>query len=121
MALISDLLVCLVALLQFYFMVVEMFLWKTPRVMRAFGLSREFAEQSETLAKNQGLYNGFLSAGLVWGLLVTDPAVGFEFRRYFLLCVLVAGIYGAITANKRIIFIQATPAFIALVCLLLSR
>lgn len=84
------------------------------------GTTAEFAEASATLAANQGLYNGFLAAGLVWGLIADDP-VGFAFRVFFLGCVIAAGIYGAITANRRILFVQAVPAAVALLFVLLAR
>ncbi len=109
----SSLLVGIVALLQAYFLIVEMFLWETPKVRRAFGFTEEFAKQTASLAKNQGLYNGFLSAGLIWGLY----ADSFSFKVFFLICVLIAGLYGAATANRRILFAQALPALIALVSL----
>jgi putative membrane protein len=108
--LLAQILVLLVALLHAYFLVLEMFLWTTPTGRRVFGLDAEFAEQSKALAANQGLYNGFLVAGLVWGLVAdrTDVQV------FFLLCVVVAGVYGAATVNRRILFVQAVPAVLAL-------
>ena len=115
MALAANLVVGLVALLHVYILVLEMFLWTTPRGRKAFGLTAEFAEQTRVLAANQGLYNGFLAAGLFWGLWL-GPA-GFTVKIFFLTCVLVAGLYGAATANKRILFIQAVPAAIGLVLL----
>ena len=110
MTLLAQILVLLVALLHAYFLVLEMFLWTTPTGRRVFGLDAEFAEQSKALAANQGLYNGFLVAGLVWGLVAdrTDVQV------FFLLCVVVAGVYGAATVNRRILFVQAVPAVLAL-------
>ena len=110
MNLLAQILVLIVALLHAYFLVLEMFLWTTPTGRRAFGLDAEFAEQSKALAANQGLYNGFLVAGLVWGLVAdrTDVQV------FFLLCVVVAGVYGAATVNRRILFVQAVPAALAL-------
>ncbi len=110
MNLLAQILVLLVALLHAYFLVLEMFLWTTPTGRRVFGLDAEFAEQSKALAANQGLYNGFLVAGLVWGLVAdrTDVQV------FFLLCVVVAGVYGAATVNRRILFVQAVPAVLAL-------
>jgi putative membrane protein len=92
-----------------------MFLWTKPKGMKAFGLTKEQAEGTKVLAANQGLYNGFLAAGLVWGL--TLGAAGTSVKVFFLVCVLVAGIYGAATANKRILFIQAIPAAIGLLLL----
>jgi putative membrane protein len=110
--------VSLVALLHIYILVLEMFLWETPRARRAFGLSKEQAANTKVLAANQGLYNGFLAAGLIWGL-VLGPA-GNHIKIFFLICVLVAGIYGAATANKKILFIQALPAALALALVALS-
>jgi putative membrane protein len=108
--LLAQILVLLVALLHAYFLVLEMFLWTKPTGRRVFGTDPEFAEQTKALAANQGLYNGFLVAGLVWGLVAdrTDVQV------FFLLCVVVAGVYGAATVNRRILFVQAVPAVLAL-------
>jgi putative membrane protein len=113
---ISSVLVALVAALHAYIMVLEMFLWTTPRGRRAFGLTPEFAEASKVLAANQGLYNGFLAAGLLWGLLRGDLAT----QLFFLGCVLVAGVYGAATASRKILFVQALPAAISIAAVLLS-
>jgi len=113
---ISSVLVALVAALHVYIMVLEMFLWTTPRGRRAFGLTPEFAEASKVLAANQGLYNGFLAAGLLWGLLRGDLAT----QLFFLGCVLVAGLYGAATASRKILFVQAVPAAISIAAVLLS-
>jgi putative membrane protein len=113
---VADVLVGLVAALHAYFLVLEMFLWTTPTGRRVFGLEADFAEQSKVLAANQGLYNGFLAAGLVWGLVSDDTAV----QVFFLLCVVVAGVYGAATVNRRILLVQALPAALALVAVLLS-
>jgi putative membrane protein len=100
-----------VALIHLYILVLEMFLWTKPAGRRAFGLTPEFAQASRVLAANQGLYNGFLAAGLVWSLLPGAPAgVGV----FFLCCVLVAGVYGAATASRKILFVQALPAALAL-------
>ena len=106
----------LVALLHVYFLVLEMFLWQTPRGMQTFGLTKEQAAATATLAGNQGLYNGFLSAGIVWGLL-SNAAERFERTAFFLVCVVVAGVYGAATVNKRILLVQAVPALLALITL----
>lgn len=102
----------LVALIHVYIVVLEMFLWTTPRGRKAFGTSPEFAEASKVLAANQGLYNGFLVAGLVWGIWLGDA--GDPVKTFFLLCVAVAGIYGAATVGRRILVIQTVPAVIAL-------
>jgi putative membrane protein len=113
---VADLLVGLVAALHAYFLVLEMFLWTTPTGRRVFGLDADFAEQSKVLAANQGLYNGFLAAGLVSGLATDDTSV----QVFFLLCVVVAGVYGAATVNRRILVAQAVPAALALVAVLVS-
>jgi putative membrane protein len=115
MSIAADVLVALVALIHAYILVLEMFLWTAPRTRAAFGLSAEFAEQTRALAANQGLYNGFLAAGLVWGLVGSRPA-----EIFFLCCVIVAGGYGAATATRRILFVQALPAALALVFVLLA-
>jgi putative membrane protein len=95
-----------------------MFLWTKPPGLRAFGLTPEFAEQTAVLAANQGLYNGFLAAGLIWGLLLKEQ--GTSIRVFFLSCVIVAGVFGAITAKPSILFVQAMPALLALVVTLLA-
>lgn len=120
MTLLAQILVGVVAALHLGFLVMEMFLWNTPRGRATFGTTREFAAESATLAANQGLYNGFLSAGLIWGLIAADP-VGFQAKVFFLVCVIIAGLYGARTVSRRILFIQAGPAALALAALLLSR
>ena len=112
-------LTALVALLHLYFLVLEMFLWTKPMGRRVFNTTPEFAEASKGLAANQGLYNGFLLAGLVWGLLL-GAAAGRPVLVFFLGCVIVAGIYGALTVNKRIFFVQAVPAILALGALMLG-
>src|SRR4030065_2361313 len=108
----------LVAVLHLFFLVLEMFFWNKPLGRRVFRLTPEFAQASAALAANQGLYNGFLAAGLLWGL-VLGPA-GFSIQVFFLGCVIVAGIFGALTANRRILWVQALPGAIALAVLLLS-
>jgi putative membrane protein len=109
--------VAIVALLHLYFLVLEMFLWDKPAGLRAFGLTPEAAAASKVLAANQGLYNGFLAAGLIWGL--TLGAGGTGVKVFFLCCVVVAGLYGATTASRKILFVQAVPAAIGLVLVLL--
>jgi putative membrane protein len=104
--------VALVALQHLYFLVLEMFLWDKPFGRRTFGLTREFASASKSLAANQGLYNGFLAAGLVWGLVL--GAAGNPVKIFFLACVVVAGIFGAATASRKILWVQAVPGAIAL-------
>src|SRR5271169_6220190 len=114
MSLIANILVALVALLHVYFLVLEMFLWTKPVGLQTFHQSLAKAEESAVLAANQGLYNGFLAAGLVWGLLHPVASFAFQIKVFFLLCVIIAGLYGAWTVSKRILFIQALPAAIAL-------
>jgi putative membrane protein len=113
----ANIVIALSALLHLWFLVLEMFLWTKPTGRRAFGLSAEFAEQSKALAANQGLYNGFLAAGLVWGLSL--GSAGFSVKLFFLGCVLVAGIFGGLTASRKILWIQALPAAIGLALILL--
>jgi putative membrane protein len=108
----ADLAVAFVALQHVLFMVLEMFLWNRPAGRRIFGLDKEFARRSAALAANQGLYNGFLAAGLVWGLL-TGPD-GLYIKGFFLACVIVAGSFGALTVRRSILWIQAVPGAIAL-------
>jgi len=112
MSTIANILVGLVAVLHLGFLVLEMFLWATPRGRKAFNTTPEFAQATKTLAANQGLYNGFLAAGLLWGL-SRGPA-GSDIKIFFLLCVVTAGVYGAATASRKILFIQALPAALAL-------
>jgi len=114
----ANVVVLLVAVLHVYILVLEMFLWDRPTGIKAFGMTREFAAQTKVLAGNQGLYNGFLAAGLFWGLYLGAPGHGVKV--FFLLCVLAAGIYGGATASKRIVFIQAVPAAIGLGLLFLA-
>jgi putative membrane protein len=114
---VGGILVALVALIHVYIVVLEMALWTTPRGRAAFGTDAEFAEATKTLAGNQGLYNGFLVAGLVWGL-VADK---YDVQVFFLLCVIVAGLYGAATVSRRILFVQAVPAALALLFVFLAH
>lgn len=116
----AEILTGLVAALHVYFLVLEMFLWRKPFGLKTFGMTQERADESAALAANQGLYNGFLAAGLVWSLIATDP-VGYRTGVFFLTCVIVAGLYGAKTVSRRILFIQAVPAAVALVSLIASR
>ena len=101
-----------VALLHVYFLVLEMYLWDKPFGRKTFGLTPEFAAASKSLAANQGLYNGFLAAGLVWGLCL--GTAGHEIKLFFLACVIVAGVFGAITASRKILWVQAFPGAVAL-------
>ena len=115
MNLLANILTGVVALLHFGFLYLEMFLWDKPRGMKSFRMTEEFAKQSKTLAMNQGLYNGFLAAGLIWGIFAGDAV-----KIFFLSCVIIAGIFGAFTVSKRIFYIQAVPAILALVILLVA-
>ena len=108
-----------VALLHLWFLVLEMFLWTNPAGRRAFGTTKEFAEASRVLAANQGLYNGFLAAGLAWG--AWRGADGHDIRIFFLACVIAAGVFGAATASRKILFVQAAPAALALALELFAR
>ena len=110
----GNVLVAVVAIEHLYILVLEMFLWTKPAGLRAFGLTPEFAEQSAVLAANQGLYNGFLAAGLVWGLIRDRP----DIKVFFLCCVVIAGVFGGITAKTSILFTQGLPALIALILVL---
>lgn len=115
MSVLADLAIVLVAALHVYFLVLEMFLWDRPKGRKIFGTTPEFATASKTLAANQGLYNGFLAAGLVWGLWL--GAGGTAVKVFFLCCVVIAGIYGAYSVHRRILFVQAAPAALALALL----
>lgn len=119
MLLAAQILTALVALLHLWFLVLEMFLWTRPLGRRSFGLTPEFAQQSRVLAANQGLYNGFLAAGLAWALWL--GAQGREIGLFFLGCVVVAGVFGAATASRRILFVQALPAALAMLATWLAR
>jgi putative membrane protein len=115
----ANVVVGLVALLHLYFLTLEMFFWKKPLGRKTFRLTPEFAEASAGLAANQGLYNGFLAAGLIWGLSL--GAAGDSIKIFFLGCVIVAGVFGAATVNRKILWVQALPAVIALALVLLNR
>jgi putative membrane protein len=119
MAFTANIVTAAVALLHVYFLVLEMFLWDKPAGLRAFGQTPAAAKASKVLAANQGLYNGFLAAGLTWGLLLGEA--GTSIKVFFLVCVLVAGLYGAATASRKILFVQALPGALGLALLLLSR
>ena len=120
MIFIANFLVAVVAALHVFFLVLEMFLWDKPLGLKIFRNPIEKARDSQVLAANQGLYNGFLAAGLVWGLLHPNPAFAFQIKVFFLLCVIVAGAYGAATVSRRILYVQAAPAALALVLLWLA-
>jgi putative membrane protein len=114
----ANILTGVVALIHLYIVVLEMVLWDTPRGRRAFGTTEAFAKESKVLAANQGLYNGFLAAGLIWGIYLGDA--GDPVKIFFLLCVAVAGAYGAATVGLRILLIQTVPALIALAAVILT-
>jgi putative membrane protein len=116
MSIAADIGVVLVALLHFYFLVLEMFLWDKPFGRRTFGLTPEQAAMTKSLAMNQGLYNGFLGAGLLWGLVA-----GFQVQVFFLSCVIIAGVFGAFTAGRKILWVQALPGVLALALVLMAH
>ena len=113
----TSILIGIVALQHIAFLVLEMFYWEKPLGRRVFGMTKEAAVASKTLAMNQGLYNGFLAAGLIWGLSL--GATGMSIKVFFLICVLIAGIFGGLTASRKILYVQALPAAISLILLLL--
>nr|WP_175528639.1 DUF1304 domain-containing protein [Devosia crocina] len=117
---VANVLTGLVALIHVYIVLLEMVWWTSSRGQKAFGLTPEFARETKVLAANQGLYNGFLVAGLVWGLVHPDPAFAWQIKLFFLACVAVAGIYGAATASRKILFIQALPAVLAIIALVFA-
>ena len=121
MNILKKVLVGLVALEHIYFLILEMFLWTKPIGLSTFGNTLEVAQLSEVLAMQQGLYNGFLAAGLIWGMFHPDRKIGFQVIVFFLLCVIVAGVFGGLTAGTRIIFVQALPAVIALAAVWMAR
>ncbi|MCL4117032.1 UNVERIFIED_CONTAM: hypothetical protein GTU68_065995 [Idotea baltica] len=116
---ISKALILIVALEHIYFLVLEMFMWTRPRTIKIFGLGKDLAEKTQSMAANQGLYNGFLAAGLLWGLIHPNPEFGFQIQLFFLVCVLVAGIYGGYSVKKTILFVQGIPALLAILSLIL--
>ena len=118
MFVLSAIVVSVVALLHVYFMILEMFLWDKPIGRKVFGQSREKAEATKVLAANQGLYNGFIAAGLLWGLL--QGAEGTAFKVFFLSCVVVAGIFGGLTASRKILMVQALPGLIGLLLVIFA-
>lgn len=120
MSTVANVLVGLVAVVHIYFLVLEMFLWKTPRGRAIFGTEKEFADEAAALAANQGLYNGILAAGLIWSLFASDN-VAYQVQIFFLISVIVAGLYGAATVTRRILLFQALPAALALVFVLLAH
>jgi putative membrane protein len=117
MKILANILIVIVAVLHMGFLLLEMFFWNHPFGRKRFGMTAEYSKASASLAANQGLYNGFLAAGLIWGLLSGE----FSIKLFFLACVFIAGIFGALTARRSILYIQALPAFLALILLYLSR
>lgn len=113
MTLISTILTAIVALEHVYILILEMFMWTSPRAMRIFGTTRRFAEETKSLAANQGLYNGFLAAGLIWGLFYPELEIGRQLQLFFLICVLIAAIYGGLSAKRSILLTQGLPALVA--------
>jgi putative membrane protein len=109
--------IVLIASLHIYFLVLEMFLWTKPAGLKIFRLSLERAESSAVLAANQGLYNGFLAAGLIWSLLHSSSAVAIQLKFFFLSCVMIAGLYGGYSVSRKIAYIQALPAVVAFIIL----
>ena len=120
MSAITYVLIALIALLHVYILVLEMFWWNTPKGQKAFKLTPEFTAQTTALAANQGLYNGFLAAGLFWSLLHPNPVFAKQIALFFLCCIAVAGVYGALTAAKKILYIQTVPAALGIAAVLLS-
>jgi len=114
---IANVLVVLVAVLHLGFLALEMFFWDHPFGRKRFKMTPEYSKASASLAANQGLYNGFLAAGLVWGLIANDPSI----KIFFLICVVIAGIYGGLTTRRTILYIQALPALLALIAVYLAR
>lgn len=121
MALIANILTGIVAALHAYFLVLEMFFWTKPLGLRVFNLTLEKAQDSAVLAANQGLYNGFLAVGLLYGIFTANAVVGFHFKVFFLLCVIAAGLYGGYSVSPRILYVQALPAAIALLFVWLAE
>ena len=117
MTVIANIVIVIVAILHLGFLVLEMFFWDHPFGRKRFGMTAEYSKASASLAANQGLYNGFLAAGLFWGFLTDQFAV----KMFFLICVVIAGIYGGLTARRTILYIQALPGLLALILLYLSR
>ncbi|MBN9361741.1 MULTISPECIES: DUF1304 domain-containing protein [unclassified Devosia] len=115
---IGSILTGVIALIHIYILILEMFLWDKPQGMKAFGTTPAFAAESKTLAANQGLYNGFLAAGLIWGIWLGEA--GDPIKIFFLLCVAVAGVFGAVTVGRKILFVQTIPAVVALIAVWLA-
>jgi putative membrane protein len=113
--------VTIIAILHLWFCILEMFLWTKPFSLKIFRINQEFAHQSASLAANQGIYNGFLSAGLLWGLLSGNPEHAFHLKVFFLSCIVIAGTYAGLSVNRRILFVQALPAAVTLILLYFSK
>jgi putative membrane protein len=120
-SLLTNILIALIALEHLWFFVLEAYLWQKPFGLRTFRMSQERADATASLAKNQGLYNAFLAAGLIWSLTTSDPLQAFSLKIFFLICILVAGIYGSLTAVRSILWIQGLPAAVALAILWMGR
>ncbi len=117
----ASIMIAVVALEHLYILVMEMFLWTTPRVMKTFGTTPEHANLTRSMAANQGLYNGFLAAGLIWSLLHPNAAFAYQIALFFLACVIVAALYGGLTVKRSILVMQGLPAVIALILVILSH
>lgn len=113
-------LVLIVALEHVYILYLEMFLWTKPRALKAFGMTKKAAESTQVMAANQGLYNGFLAAGLLWSLVHSSATFAYQLQVFFLACIIVAAIYGSITAKRSILFMQGLPALLALLAVFVS-
>ena len=120
MSILATILVALVALIHLYIVLLEMVWWSGPRGQKAFGLTPEFAQATKALAANQGLYNGFLATGLIWGLVHPVPEFAWQIQLFFLTCVAVAGLFGAATASRRILFVQTVPAVLAMLAVIFA-
>ena len=117
MNVIANIVIAIIVILHIGFLILEMFLWTKPFGLKTFNMTKEVAKSSATLAANQGLYNGFLAAGLFWGIFSGMVSA----KIFFLICVLIAGIYGGLTAKRSILYMQALPALIGLILVFLSR
>lgn len=120
LSILAGIMVALVAIEHLYILVMEMFLWTTPRVMKTFGTTPELAQSTSSMAANQGLYNGFLAAGLIWSLLHPDAGFAHQLAIFFLICVIVAALYGGLSVKRSILLMQGLPAVIALLLVLIS-
>ena len=118
---VSNILIVFITLLHFWFLTLEMFLWQKPIGLKIFRITKDFAKASSPLAANQGLYNGFISAGLIWGIISSEPVQAFRVKIFFLVCTIIAGIFGGLTVNKRIFFVQALPSVLAVIILALAN